>query len=192
VKLNLWCATTNAGKLREFRLLGADVEVLPSMRDIPPSPEDGETFEANAVQKAIYYSRFVDGLLFADDSGLEVAALHGEPGVRSARFAGEHSSDAANNALLIERLQGKSDRRARFVCVIALARGGSVIGAFRGELEGEILHEPRGHGGFGYDPYFFYPPLDRGLAELSEEEKFAISHRGNAVRKMMSSLKPDG
>jgi XTP/dITP diphosphohydrolase len=190
--VKLWCATTNAGKLREFRLLatlfGADVEALPNLRAIPPSPEDGSTFEANAAQKALYYSRHADGLLFADDSGLEVDALGGAPGVRSARFAGEHANDSANNALLRERLAEATDRRARFVCVIALAREGQLLATFRGEVEGAILHEPRGQGGFGYDPFFFYPPLNRGLAELSEEEKFAISHRGKALREMFGSL----
>lgn len=187
--MKLWCATTNAGKLREFRLLDADVQPLPNLREIPPSPEDGETFEANAAQKAIYYSRHTAGLLFADDSGLSVDALHGQPGVRSARFAGEPANDAANNALLLARLNGHADRRARFVCVIAIAREASLIASFRGEVEGEILHAPRGSGGFGYDPLFFYPPLNRGLAELPEEQKFAISHRGRAMRKMLEYLR---
>ena len=189
--MTLWCATSNAGKLREFRLLGAPVQALPNMREIPLSPEDGETFEANAAQKAIYYSRYAHGLLFADDSGLEVDALHGEPGVRSARFAGEHATSDANNALLLERLKDVADRRARFVCVIALACHGELIARFRGEVEGEILLEPRGDGGFGYDPLFFYPPFNRGLAELNEEEKFAISHRGKAMREMLRSLARD-
>ena len=190
--VKLFCATTNAGKLREFGLIGSlygvEVEALPNLRAIPASPEDGATFEANAAQKAIYYSRFTAGLLFADDSGLEVDALKGQPGVRSARFAGEHATDADNNCLLMERMRGEPDRRARFVCVIALARAGELVATFRAEVQGEILQEPRGAGGFGYDPYFFYPPLNRGLAELTEEEKFSISHRGQAVRKMLSSL----
>ncbi len=186
--MKLWCATTNAGKLREFRLLNAGVEPLPGLREIPPSPEEGDTFEMNAAQKAIYYSRHVEGLLFADDSGLEVDALGGDPGIRSARFAGEHATDSENNALLMERLNGMTNRCARFVCVIALAERGRLIATFRGEVEGQILSAPRGSGGFGYDPYFFYPPLGRGLAELSEQEKFAISHRGKAMRKMLVSL----
>lgn len=187
--MKLWCATTNAGKLREFRLLDADLEPLPKLREIPPSPEDGATFEANAAQKAIYYSRHTTGLLFADDSGLSVDALNGQPGVHSARFAGEPSSDTANNALLLARLEGQADRRARFVCVIALAREGELLATFRGEVEGEILHAPRGQGGFGYDPLFFYPPLGRSLAELNESEKSAISHRGQAMRKMLDHLR---
>ena len=184
----LWCATTNAGKLREFRLAGANVEAVPAMRDIPPSPEDGATFEENAEQKAIYYSRFTEGLLFADDSGLEVDALGGAPGVYSARYAGEHANDAANNALLLERLKNQDDRRARFVCVIALAQSGQMIRTFRGTVEGEILTAPRGTGGFGYDPLFFYPPFSQTLGEIPAENKFAVSHRGEALREMLTWL----
>jgi XTP/dITP diphosphohydrolase len=188
--VKLWCATTNAGKLREFRLLSADVEMLPDMRRIPPSPEDHDTFERNAAQKAIYYSRHASGLLFADDSGLEVHALRGAPGVYSARFAGEHATSEQNNALLLERLAGHADRWARFVCVIALAKDGELIQTFRGEVHGEILYVPRGEGGFGYDPLFYYPPFQRGLAQLSDDEKFAISHRGKALTAMLDWLKP--
>jgi XTP/dITP diphosphohydrolase len=184
--MKLWCATTNAGKLREFRLAGADVEALPHMKEIPPSPEDFATFEENAAQKAVYYSQFTDGPLFADDSGLEVVALGGEPGVRSARYAGEHATDLENNALLIERLRNEPNRQARFVCVIALAQAGKLIRTFRGAVEGEIMNAPRGSGGFGYDPYFFYPPLNCGFAELAEEAKFAVSHRGRALRLLLA------
>ncbi len=187
--MRLWCATTNPGKLREFRLAGADVEALPAMRDIPPSPEDGITFEENAAQKAIYYSGFTEGLLFADDSGLEVDALNGAPGVYSARYAGEHAGDAANNALLLERLEHHTDRAARFVCVIALAESGKLIRTFRGTVEGEILRAPRGGGGFGYDPLFYYPPFGQTLAEVPDENKFAVSHRGHALREMLAWLK---
>jgi XTP/dITP diphosphohydrolase len=186
--VKLWCATTNAGKLREFRLAGADVEALPAMREIPPSPEDGATFEANAAQKAIYYSRFADGLLFADDSGLEVDALSGSPGVYSARYAGEHATDAANNALLLQRLEDHEDRSARFVCAIALAQNQQLIRTFRGTVEGQILRSPRGAGGFGYDPLFFYPPLNQTLAEIPAQNKFAVSHRGHALHEMLEWL----
>ena len=186
--MKLWCATTNSGKLREFQLAGADVEALPKLREIPVCPEDGVTFEENAAQKAIYYSNFADGLLFADDSGLEVDALDGAPGVYSARYAGEHSSDAANNALLLKRLKEHADRRGRFVCGIALARGGTLIRTFRGTVEGAILHAPRGDGGFGYDPLFLYPPLGLTLAEIPAENKFAVSHRGMALREMLAWL----
>jgi XTP/dITP diphosphohydrolase len=181
----LWCATTNPGKLREFRLAGAPVEALPDLRDITPPVEDGATFEENAVLKAAYYSRYTPGLLFADDSGIEVDALGGDPGVRSARYAREHATDEDNNALLLERLRGNSDRRARFVCVIALAKAGELLQTFRGVVEGEILESPRGENGFGYDPLFFYPPLSCGFAELSADQKFAVSHRGQALRQML-------
>jgi XTP/dITP diphosphohydrolase len=187
--VKLWCATTNPGKLREFRLAGADVEALPAMRDIPPSPEDGVTFEENAAQKAVYYSRLTEGLLFADDSGLEVDALNGAPGVYSARYAGEHAGDAANNALLLQRLEDHTDRTARFVCVIALAESGKLIHTFRGTVEGEILRAPRGEGGFGYDPLFFYPRFGQTLAEIPAENKFEVSHRGHALREMLAWLK---
>jgi len=186
--VKLWCATTNAGKLREFRLAGADVEALPCMREIPPSPEDGATFEENAAQKACYYSRFTEGLLFADDSGLEVDALGGAPGVYSARYAGAHAGDAANNVLLLSRLENETDLRARFVCVIALAEKGGLIRTFRATVEGEILRAPRGDGGFGYDPLFFYPPFGQTLAEIPAENKFAVSHRGHALRQMLDWL----
>lgn len=189
--MKLWCATTNRGKLLEFRLAGGDVEALPNMSSIPPSPEDGETFEANAAQKAVYYSRYAEGLLFADDSGLEVDALNGEPGVRSARFAGEGATDAANNALLLRKLAAAANRRARFVCVIALAQAGQVVRTFRGAMEGEILMEPRGSGGFGYDPLFYYPPLGQTLAEIPPERKFAVSHRGQAFRELIQWVRTE-
>jgi XTP/dITP diphosphohydrolase len=183
--MKLWCATTNPGKVREFRLLGAEVEILPGMEQIDAPVEDGDTFEENAALKAIYYSRHAPGLLFADDSGLEVDALGGEPGVYSARYAGEGATDALNNALLLRRLESINDRRARFVCVIALADAGKLIRTFRGTVEGEILRAPRGSGGFGYDPLFFYPPFGQTLAEIPADEKFTVSHRGNALRAML-------
>jgi XTP/dITP diphosphohydrolase len=186
--VKLWCATTNKGKLREFALAGAKIETLPNMRNIPPSPEDGETFEVNAAQKAIYYSGFAKGLVFADDSGLVVDALHGDPGVRSARYAGENATDAENNSLLLARLRGIEDRSARFVCVVAVAREGELIRTFRGEVEGRILYEPRGDGGFGYDPLFHSTDRETGFAELSPQDKFEVSHRGKAVRAMLNWL----
>ena len=190
--MKIWCATGNPGKLREFRLAGellkVDVEALPDLRSIRAPEETGATFEENARLKAVYYSRFAPGLLFADDSGLAVDALGGEPGVYSARYAGEHATDDANNRMVLERL-GKNDRRAaRFVCVIALAEGGEVVETFRGEVEGELLHEARGPAGFGYDPLFYYPPFECSFGEVDGERKFAVSHRGNAVRAMLKYL----
>ena len=188
--MRLRCATGNPGKLAEFRMAAAalgrpGIEILPleGMNFLPACEEDGVTFEENAVKKAIHYSAFCDDFLFADDSGLEVASLGGEPGVRSARFSPE-GTDASNNRLLLERLAGAADRRARFVCVIALARQGRLEATFRGEAEGVILERPSGSQGFGYDPLFFYPPLGKTFAELDAETKMRVSHRGAALRQL--------
>lgn len=186
--MKLYCATSNRGKLREFELAaGAGWELAP-LEGILPCEETGETFEQNAIQKAVYYSRHAPGLLFAEDSGLEVDALGGAPGVRSARFAGERASDADNNRLLIEKLRGVGDRSARYVCVIALAEAGNLLRTFRGEVAGKIVDDPRGVNGFGYDPYFYYEPFELTFAEASPEQKLRVSHRGRAVGKMLKWL----
>ena len=186
--MKILCATGNPDKLREFRLagelLGVDVEALPELKKITAPEETGATFEENARLKAAYYSQFAPGLLFADDSGLVVDALGGEPGVYSARYAGEHATDEENNRLVLQRLGDSRDRTARFVCVIALAQGGEVVETFRGEAEGELLREARGPAGFGYDPLFYYPPFGCSFGEVDGEKKFGVSHRGNAVRAM--------
>jgi len=191
--IRLTCATGNPGKLREFRMAarpesGVEVELLPGYSQIPPCVEDGSTFEANAILKARHYSPHASGLLFADDSGLEVDALEGAPGVYSARFAGPGATDAANNRLLLEKLQGVSDGAARFVCVIALVEGERLLQIFRGLVEGRITDEPRGREGFGYDPLFYYPPFGCTFGEVSAEQKFAASHRGQALRAMLEWL----
>ena len=190
--MKIWCASGNPGKLREFRLAGellnVDVEPLPDLRSIEAPEETGATFEENAKLKAAYYSRFAPGLLFADDSGLAVDALDGAPGVYSARYAGEHATDGDNNRLVLERLSDNPNRTARFVCVIALARDGEVVETFRGEVEGELLHEAHGPAGFGYDPLFYYPPFGCSFGEVDDAKKFGVSHRGNAVRAMLSYL----
>jgi len=186
--VKLYCATSNPGKLREFRLAsGAGFEIV-ALTGVPPSEETGESLEENAIQKAAYYSRHAAGLLFAEDSGLEVDALGGAPGVRSARFAGEGASDADNNRLLLEKLRGVGDRAARYCCAIALAEGGRVLRTFRGEVAGEIVDEPRGSNGFGYDPYFLYKPFGLTFAEIAPERKLAVSHRGQAVGRMRDWL----
>jgi XTP/dITP diphosphohydrolase len=167
-------------------MISEDVEPLTG---VPPCDETGSTFEQNAIQKALYYSPHADGLLFADDSGLEVEALRNEPGIYSARFAGERATNRQNNELLLEKLAGVRNRKARFVCVVALADRGRLIQTFRGEVEGEILEEPRGSEGFGYDPLFYYPPFNKGFGEVPDEEKFAVSHRGKALLAMASFLK---
>ena len=186
--MRIYCATSNPGKLREFRLaLGGvvDVETVPP---VPAPEETGATFEENAVLKALYYAKFCDGLVFAEDSGLEVYALSGAPGIYSARFAGPEASDVDNNRLLLERLQGIKDRTARFVSVIALAQGADVQQTFRGEVEGEVLLAPRGENGFGYDPLFYYPPFGCAFGEASLESKMQVSHRGWALAKMLAFL----
>jgi len=194
VTVTVYCATTNPGKLREFRLaaerLGYEIaiEPLPGMASIPPVEETGETFKENAIQKAIYYSAHAPGPLFADDSGLEVDALGGAPGVRSARFAGKGATDEANNRLVLEKMRGVAQRTARFVCVIALAEKGRLLATFDGVVEGEILEEPRGPNGFGYDPLFYYPPFGCSFGEVSGERKLLVSHRGQALGRLLKFL----
>jgi XTP/dITP diphosphohydrolase len=186
--VTLYCATSNAGKLREFRLAGERFGIrvleLPALKEIAICEETGLTFKENAVLKATYYGQHASGLLFADDSGLEVIALGGTPGVVSARYAGPAATDAQNNALLLGNMRGREKRAARFVCVIALANRGEMLRTFRGVVEGEILDEPRGAGGFGYDPLFYYPPYRKSFGEASMEEKMAVSHRGRALTAM--------
>lgn len=193
--MTLYCATTNRGKIREFGLIvshhsgGATaVEPLETMRSLPPCDEHGATFEANAVTKALYYSKHAAGLLFADDSGLEVDSLGGAPGVRSARYAGENATDYDNNALLLANLANEPHRKARFVCVIALAQAGRLIKTFHGAVEGEILRSTRGSEGFGYDPLFYYAPLGCSFGEIPAERKMTVSHRGAAIRAMVDYL----
>lgn len=192
--MKVYCATGNPGKLREFQLAGElldiDIEPLAGLKEIVPPEEHGATFEENACLKAAYYSRFAPGPLFADDSGLEVDALGGAPGVYSARYAGPDATDQANNELLLARLGDNPHRTARFVCVIALAESGEIRQTFRGEVEGEILRAPRGPGGFGYDPLFYYPPFACSFGEVDGPKKFDVSHRGKALRALLNQLAP--
>lgn len=180
--------------MREFRRAAVardvTVETIPRFHEIPACVEDGATFEENARKKALHYSGFSEGFVFCDDSGICVDALGGAPGVRSARFAGPDASDAANNAKLLRELERvpSADRSAHYACIIALARQGELFGTFEGRADGKILEAPRGRGGFGYDPYFLYPPLNRTFAELTPQEKFAVSHRGTAFRHMLDFL----
>jgi XTP/dITP diphosphohydrolase len=185
----VYCATSNRGKLREFQLAAPDfdIRVLP---DPPPPPEEhGDTFETNAIEKALAYGAHIDGYLFADDSGLEVDALGGAPGVHSARYAGPNATDEANNALLLERLRGIETRRARFVCVIALVRGGALIKTFRGTVEGRIIDAPRGSGGFGYDPLFYCEAFGCTFGEAAIDQKMRVSHRAIALNAMFTYLR---
>jgi len=187
----LYCATTNPGKLREFRkaaeIASCEVEVLPGLREIVAPDETGPTFEENAVLKAEYYGARVGGYLFADDSGLEVDALGGAPGVHSARYAGG-AGDAANNALLLKNLASIENRAARFVSVIALVENGRLVETFRGTAEGEIALGESGPHGFGYDPLFYYPPFGCTFGEAELSRKATVSHRGNALRLMFEYL----
>lgn len=190
----LWCATGNAGKLREFQAISKAmdaafaIELIPGFRGIPPCVEDGKTFEENAVLKARYYAAHAAGPVFADDSGLVVDALGGAPGVYSARYSGLGATDESNNRLLLENLRGVTGRSARFECRIALVDGGRVTGVYSGSAEGKILESPRGSGGFGYDPLFYYPAFGCTFGEATEEQKSSASHRGLAFRAMLRDL----
>jgi XTP/dITP diphosphohydrolase len=203
--LRLFAATTNAGKLADFCEAAEEYQIaidpVPGLRTIPAPHEDGLTFEANAIAKAIYYSGFAPNeIVVADDSGLEVDALDGAPGVRSARFAADSgltdspdandNTDVWNNIVLLQKLDGiPMDRRtARYRCVLAAARDGEVLLTSEGMVEGLILEAPHGTGGFGYDPLFYIPDLDQTMADLDISVKFAISHRGLAFADLLARL----
>jgi XTP/dITP diphosphohydrolase len=193
-------ATSNPGKLRDFAGAaaprGIEIASVPNFTSLPAVAEDGPTFEANARKKAESYSRYVPAeIVLADDSGLEVDSLGGAPGVHSARYAADaphlvesNTDDEANNARLLRELKGvPADRRTgRFVCVIAAARDGQILEVFRGQAEGIILSSPRGANGFGYDPLFYFPPIQKTFAELSAEEKAQYSHRGTAFLRFLA------
>jgi XTP/dITP diphosphohydrolase len=187
-------ASRNPGKLREYQVLAAghalELQLLPGFAEVPEFPEDAPTFAENAAGKAMYYSKRCDGLVFADDSGLVVPALRGAPGVKSARYAGPGASSEERHAKLQGEMCGLrgGERAAYFVCVIALAQQGCCEVVVSEKVDGEILEEPRGSGGFGYDPVFFFPPLGKGFAELGAEEKNVHSHRGKAFRRLMEVL----
>jgi XTP/dITP diphosphohydrolase len=193
----IFVASSNPGKLADFAAAANahTIEVLPlsHIRDISAPDETGDTFEENAKLKAEYYSRYVPGeILIADDSGLTVAALGGEPGVRSARYAEDagiktDDPDEANNQLLLKRSEPipDSQRQCAFVCSIAAARDGRTLETFTADAKGMLLRAPRGSNGFGYDPLFYFPNLNKSFAQLSREEKLQVSHRGAAFRKFL-------
>lgn len=197
--MKLLIATSNPGKVREFRqMLGAGryaYSDLSAHSDAQIVEETGLTFRANACLKAAGYAKQFDTWALADDSGLEVDALGNSPGVYSARWAHRHDAgetDADNNRLLLEQLKDVAvdQRGARFVCVLALADPkGRIIFTARDTVEGRMLHGPRGHNGFGYDPLFLIPELNKTTAELSPDEKHAISHRGKALRRIREMMK---
>jgi XTP/dITP diphosphohydrolase len=192
--IHVLVATRNEGKLRELRtLLSGEplrLESLAAHVRVGEVDETGETFEENAKLKAAHAARKTGLWTIGEDSGIEVDALGGAPGIRSARYAGVHGDDAANNRKLIEALKGVDDRTARYVCALALASPtGEVVSMVRGASEGRIVEEPRGTGGFGYDPYFVPEGETRTNAELTELEKSALSHRGRAVRALIPILR---
>jgi XTP/dITP diphosphohydrolase len=192
----LFVASSNPGKLREYRALAepagaaVDLAFIPNFDSLPVFEEIWPTFAENAAGKALHYSRFTEGIVVADDSGLVVPALGGAPGVHSARYAGPDASDADRIRKLLGEMRGKKgeDRRARFVCVVAVAESGEMRGLFSASAEGILLEEPRGKDGFGYDPVFFFPDLGKTYAEISREEKNQFSHRGKAFRKAIDFL----
>jgi len=197
--MRILIATSNPGKLRDFAGAalrhGVEVAGIPDFSSLPTVVEDGLTFEANARKKAETYSQNGRGqIVVADDSGLEIDALHGAPGVHSARYAADepdkaetNTDDEANNARVLRELNGvpPSQRTGRFVCVLAAARDGKTLATFRGAAEGIILDAPRGTNGFGYDPLFYFPEIGKTFAELSAEEKSKYSHRGAAFREFL-------
>jgi XTP/dITP diphosphohydrolase len=196
--VDLLIATANQGKAREFREMLGDARFawrdLSSMQNVQPVEETGQTFLANACLKASAYAQQFHTWALADDSGLEVDALEGRPGVTSARWAAMHSAgegDEANKALLLRQMKDVSeDRRgARFRCALALAdASGKIIITAQDRIEGNILRAARGSGGFGYDPLFWVVELGRGMAELTPAEKHGISHRGRALRRLRALL----
>ncbi|HEV3393555.1 MAG TPA: XTP/dITP diphosphatase [Chthoniobacterales bacterium] len=189
--MDLLLATGNTHKSREFqKLLGDDFQIsdLSSLPALEMPEETGSTFEQNAVLKAVSVSKVVDQLIVADDSGLEVHALGGAPGIYSARYAGEHARDSANIDKLLRKMKDVAKRSARFRCVIALARSGDVVGTFEGLVEGEIVDPPRGTGGFGYDPVFQPTGFEKTFAEMASESKNQISHRAKAITRLRKAL----
>jgi len=187
----LLVATGNSHKTDEIRaILGEDYVVsdLKAHPDLPEVEETGTTFLENATLKAVEISKQVDGLILSDDSGLEVDALGGEPGVYSSRYAGEAGNDAANNKKLLHELQGEDIRTARFRCVMVLAQDGEVLASFDGAVEGRMLSELHGEGGFGYDPLFVPDGYDQTFSQLSEGIKNQLSHRAVAMQKIVAWL----
>ena len=192
----LYLASGNAGKLKEFRVLAeasghaCRLELLPDYGKLPEFAESAPTFAENAAGKAFYYSRNADGIVFADDSGLVVPALGGAPGILSARYAGPGASNEERIAKLLGEMKGLAgaQRSAYFVCVIAAVRNGRALAIVSEKVNGEIVETPRGTGGFGYDPVFYFPPLGKTFAELRAEEKSEHSHRGKAFRRLMEVL----
>ena len=197
-RVKLFLASSNPGKLAEYHLLARtsapsvpiELELLLNFSRLPFFAENAPTFAENAAGKALHYSHFHEGLIFADDSGLVVPALGGAPGVHSARHAGADATNSQRIEKLLSELRGKAveERSAYFVCAIALASQGRVFAVVTDRVDGQILEAPRGSGGFGYDPVFYFPALGKAFAELTAEEKNEHSHRGKAFRKLLAAL----
>jgi XTP/dITP diphosphohydrolase len=200
----IYIATSNPGKLREFReaaqSLAVDLQAVPGLETVPPAIEDGITFEQNARIKAEYYSRLVpSAVVLAEDSGLSVDQLGGAPGVHSARYAAmlhratgdqaahQNSQDEDNNRALVSQLERLPAGKiaGKYLCTIAAGRDGRTLATFLGEAHGEVLIDPRGSEGFGYDPYFYFPTLGKTFAELTLEQKRLYSHRGQAFKRFL-------
>jgi XTP/dITP diphosphohydrolase len=194
--MRLFLASSNAGKLREYvelaRGSGVAIELLPRFGEFPSFEESAPTFAENSAGKALHYCRFTDEAVLADDSGLVVPALGGAPGVFSARYAGPGASDADRVRKLLREMRDKTgaERRARFVCVTAVAQAGRAIAVVSDLAHGVITEEPRGTGGFGYDPIFLFEELGRTYAELTAEQKNVYSHRGKSFRKLLYMIAP--
>jgi XTP/dITP diphosphohydrolase len=190
-------ASSNPGKLCEYLELargsGVAIELLPQFSEFPSFEESAPTFAENSAGKALHYSRFTDEVVLADDSGLVVPALGGAPGVHSARYAGLGATDANRVGKLLREMRAKVgvERLARFVCVTAVAQAGQAIAVVSDLADGVITSEPRGAGGFGYDPVFLFEELGRTYAELTQDEKNAYSHRGKSFRKLLYMLSPE-
>jgi XTP/dITP diphosphohydrolase len=212
----IYFASSNAGKLAEFRALAEtqspntpspstsiELELVPDFNSLPQFPEDAPTFAENALGKALYYSQLTTELVFADDSGLVVPALNGEPGVHSARYAGPTATSEQRNAKLLSELaklsaasladrvtqpQTADDRSAFFCCVIAIVKNRRPLAIISNRADGIILESPRGTAGFGYDPIFLIPALNKSFAELTRQEKNQYSHRGKAFRRLLATL----
>ncbi len=184
--------TYNKGKVREFKLLFQKLPIktkeLSGFTNIQGFEEQGDTFAEIAANKAKFISRILHAPALADDSGLEVKSLHWAPGIFSARYAGETADQAQRNYKLLEEMSGKKDRSARFSCSIAIAKPSGETLIYHGQCYGAILREPLGTNGFGYDPLFYYPPLKKSFAQLSPEEKAAVSHRGKAIAKLINDF----
>ncbi len=188
----LLLASSNSGKLREYKQLaassGIEIELVPNFRNLPGFDESAPTFAENAAGKALHYSRLVGGVVLADDSGLVVPALGGAPGVHSARYAGPNATDADRIGKLLRAMEGKkgNERRARFVCVTAIAERGRALVVVSDFAEGMIAEEPRGSNGFGYDPVFQMLDTNSTYGELAAEEKNRLSHRGRSFSKLIA------